>query len=368
MVHDPVRWREGLERPLRHLPRSAAIALLVVFAAVMAWSAVSFLPGDSATLEASAASTDLDEDDGDLALYERISDRVVAGEDYYAAAMAEQRAGNYPTRPFVTVRLPTLAMMHRWIGRDAVGLILTLSLPIAILLLMHQVRGNVRPPERVGAGIAMLLGGAGVIIPEAPLIHELVAGLLLSLALAIYSPTRWWPSLIFAALALSVRELAAPFVLLWLAFAASQRRWKEAAGVAGVLVIFVMGMYLHYLGVEAQRLPGDAISQGWDALAGPALPLLALSKLTALLLLPTWVAAPLAILPLLGWLALGGRLGLFATLWFAGFFTAMALFARPENFYWAQLTLPIYLAGFAFVPRALADLTASAKAKAERNP
>ena len=72
---------------------------------------------------------------------------------------------------------------------------------------------------------------------------------------------------------------------------------------------------------------------------------------------------PLAILPLLGWLGLGRRLGLFATMWFTGFFTAMALFARPENFYWAQMVLPLYFAGFAFAPRALADLLAAARGK-----
>ncbi len=113
-------------------------------------------------------------------------------------------------------------------------------------------------------------------------------------------------------------------------------------------------------------MPGDAVSQGWDAFAGIGLPLLALSKLTALLILPLWLAAPLAVLPLLGWLGLGGRLGLFAALWFAGFFAAMALFARPENFYWVQLTLPAYLAGFAFVPRALSDLTLAIRGRTER--
>ncbi len=95
---------------------------------------------------------------------------------------------------------------------------------------------------------------------------------------------------------------------------------------------------------------------------GLGLPLYALASLTALLFLPVWLAAPLAMLPLLGWLGLGGRLGLFATLWFAGFLTMVALFARPENFYWVQLTLPALFAGFAFVPRALADLAFAIRA------
>ncbi|QZH75742.1 MAG: hypothetical protein JY451_03880 [Erythrobacter sp.] len=346
------------DRPLARLPRWGALVLLALLAGAMAWAAVSVGPvAQEAAPAETADATELDDEDGgDLALYRRISERVTAGEGYYPAAMAEQRAGNYPTRPFVTVRLPTLATLHAIIGLQganwlAMGLLLS-----AILLFIHRLRALAQPAERIAAGVLLLLGGAAAITPEAGLIHELLAGLLLTLALALYDPARWWPALLVAGLALAVRELALPFVLLWLAFALVDQRWKEAAGIAALLLVFAVGMYLHYLGVEAQRLPEDAASQGWAAFAGYSLPLYAIASLTALLFLPTWLAAPLAILPLLGWLGLGGRLGLFATLWFAGFLTMVALFARPENFYWVQLTLPALFAGFAFVPRALADL------------
>lgn len=357
---------EAIERPLRALPRWAAGAVLALLLGVMVWSVIETLPGDAAPQGVASVATDLAEGDGDLALYQRISDRVTAGENYYEAALEEHRAGNYPAFPFFTVRLPTLASLHGLISEAGVAMVLFLLLPAVIMLMMHRLKGQVSPPERVAAGIAILLASAGVIIPEAPLIHELVAGLLLSIALVLYQPERWWPSLLLLALALAVRELAVPFALLWLAFAAMQRRWKEAGAIIALLGLFAIGMYLHYLGVTAHRLPGDGVSQGWDSFAGPILPLTALSKLTVLLLAPLWLAAPLAVLPLMGWLGLGGRLGLFASLWFTGFFIAMALFARPENFYWVQLTLPAYLAGLAFVPRALADLGHAMKGAKER--
>ncbi len=352
-----------MERPLRHLPRGMALTMLAALAALMVWSVFATAPVEQAALSDETAQTEIEAeveenaDDGDLALYRRISERVIAGEGYYAAAVGEQRASNYPVRPFVTVRLPTLAMIHKGTGIDGARWLALALLTASILAFLWRLRDVVSPVERGGAGVLILFGGAAAITPEAGLIHELLAGLLLTLALAMYSPRRWWPSLIAAGLALALRELAAPFVLLWLAFALMQKRWNEVLSVAALLTVFAIGLYLHYLGVDAQRIPGDPISPGWDALAGLALPLVALSKLTALLILPTWLAAPLAILSLLGWLGLGGRLGLFASLWFAGFFTAMALFARPENFYWVQLTLPAYLAGFAFTSRALADLT-----------
>lgn len=363
---DPLAWWGSLGRPLLRLPRWGAAALLALLAALMAWSAIAVAPVDraeTARVEQKAA-TSADVSQGDLALYRRISERVIAGEPYYAAAMEEQRAGNYPTRPFVTVRLPTLAWLHGAIGIGGVR-----ALEIALLLgclvaFYRRLAPDMPMAEKAGGLFMLALGGAAVAAPTAGLIHELLAGLLLTLAFALYSPQRWWPSLLAAALAIAVREIAVAFVLLWLAFAVVERRWREVAALVGLLLLFGLAMSLHYHFVELRRVVGDPASQGWDAMAGLALPLMALSRLTVLLALPVSLAAPLALLPLVGWLGLGGRMGLFAALWFAGFFTAMALFARPENFYWVQLTLPAYIAGLAFAPRALGDLLRSAIGRA----
>ena len=67
-------------------------------------------------------------------------------------------------------------------------------------------------------------------------------------------------------------------------------------------------------------------------------------------------------------LAVGGRLGALASLWFAGFIAAVAIFARQENFYWMGLFVPAYGVGLAFVPRALADLVAAVRREAPASP
>lgn len=365
------RW-EALGRPFAHLPRWAAAALLALLAAAMAWSAFATAPVDAAERSRAAEkaarpqSADGGAGKGDLALYKRIADRMAAGEGYYTAALAEQRASNYPTRPFVAVRLPTLAWLQQAIGVDGVRIIELALVAACLLALQLRLTGLVAMPERLAALVLMVLGGAAAAVPTAGLIHELWAGLWLTLALLIHRPHRWWPALAAAACALAVRELAVPFVVLWFAFALAGRRWREAAGVAALLIVFAGGMTAHYLAVEAGRLPGDPASQGWNALAGYGLPLMALSRLTGLLLLPVQIAAPIAILPLIGWAGIGGRIGLFAALWFAGLFTMVALFARPENFYWVQLALPAYGVGLAFVPRALSDLLRAAAGRGAR--
>jgi len=84
--------------------------------------------------------------------------------------------------------------------------------------------------------------------------------------------------------------------------------------------------------------------------------------------LPVWLAGPLGVLPLLGWLAVGGRLGVFASAWFAGFIAAVAIFARQENFYWMGLFIPAYGVGLAFAPRAVTDLFLAIRSASPATP
>jgi hypothetical protein len=356
-------WWEGLERPFQHLPRAGALAILVVLAAAMVWSAWSVVPIETATdasSNATQANSSSGAQKGDLALYRRISERVSSGESYYAAAVAEQEASNYPTRPFVTVRQPTLAWMQSILGLEGVRYF-AIGVLIACFAAFHmRFAKRLSLAERAGGLLLLAIGGIAATIPIAGLVHEIVAGLLLTFAFLAYDPKRYWPSLIAAALAISIREISVPFAALWFAYSLAQNRWREAAAVGAVMMLFALGMVGHSLGVEAYTSPDGPQSQGWEALAGYSLPIAALLKLTFLQAIPPAVAAPIALLPLVGWLGLGGRAGLFAVLWCLGHFTALALFARPENFYWVQLILPAYLIGLVFAPRALRDLFVSA--------
>jgi len=364
------RW-EAIGRPFAALPRWAAGLVLALLATAMVWSALATAPEPAAAHAPLAAPSvtppsSPDRAKGDMALYARIAARVAAGEGYYIAALTEHRASGYPTRPFVAVRLPTLAWVQGAIGVDAVRWLVLAVVACGAWGLSRNAAALGNRGERLAADVLLALGGGAALSPVAGLDHDFIAGLLLTLALLLYHPARWWPALLAAGAALAVRELAAPFVLLWLAFALGERRWREAAALAALLALFAIGLGLHHACVEAGRLPADLASQGWDARAGYGLPLAALGQLTGLRFLPPEAAAPLAILPLVGWAGLGGRPGLFAVLWFAGLATMMALFARPANFYWAELGLPAYALGLAFAPRALAELFRSAFGRVAR--
>src|SRR3712207_1297255 len=83
----------------------------------------------------------------DLALYKAVAGRVGEGESYYSAVTAEQRARNYPLRPVVTVRLPTLAWIIGSLGSESASLLLRLLVIVAIAALMEIGRASCR--ERV---------------------------------------------------------------------------------------------------------------------------------------------------------------------------------------------------------------------------
>jgi hypothetical protein len=77
---------------------------------------------------------------------------------------------------------------------------------------------------------------------------------------------------------------------------------------------------------------------------------------SALQTLPLGVALVLAMLPMLGWLALEGRSGIFGLIMVAGYGVMIGVFSRADTFYWGGIMLPWYFAGYALVPRALVQL------------
>lgn len=361
-IPDLVARAEAVDRPLLRLPRIRAIALLAVlalFLGLLAFTAPASEPEED-PVEAGETSS---RDSGDIALYERIAERVASGESYYAAATHEHRSHNYPTVPFVTIRPPTLAWLRAGVGEQGLSWIGIALLLANVLAWLRRLEGRTNLVEQAGACTLLFLAGYAVFDGRNLLLHEMLAGLLLSLSLALYRPQRWWPSLLLAAAALALRELAVHFVLVWLALALVGRRWKEVAGLAVLLLLFAAGLYAHFLAVDAARLPGDPASPGWNGMLGVIFALQGITRFSFLTLLPAPIALVLAVLPLVGWAATGGRTALFALLWAGGLIVGVAVFAREDNFYWMIMLLPAYLAGLAFVPRALWDVVrAAAKA------
>lgn len=358
----PLTASPGFDR-FAQWPRGAACAALAVIVLVLlaaAWTAPGrSTPGLAAPAGASAPAAA--QRDYDLQLYDRIAQRVAAGENYYAAAVAEQRAHDFPVRPGLAVRLPTLAFLTAWLGSGGL-LVLALLLGIGILAAWWKRLGE-EPGGIDRRIIAVLLLAVGSLIglkPQYLALHEVWAGLLLALGGGLHRPGRWRAAWLPVALALAIRELALPFVLLLAAFAAWRRDWRELAAWLVLILLFALGLAWHLHEVGKYLLPSDRPSPGWLAFRGLSGWTGNIVDSSVLHLLPPRLAAPLALLPLVGWAAWKSPAGGFYTLLFAGYGVLFMIAGRANNFYWALVMVPAWFVGYAFLPMALRSLFAAA--------
>lgn len=309
--------------------------------------------------------------DDDLALYDRVIARVGAGENYYAVAAEEHRQANYPLRPGVAVRPPTLAYLLVALGDKGQGAeVLVIGELIAALALLAAVVGAwwVRLGEEPGGlrfrkiGTTLVFMGASLGLNRYYFVlHELWAGMLVALAFALHRPGRkWGAALAVAALALAIREHVLPFVLLMAAMAFWRRDWKEGAAWSVLVLAFFAFMAWHLQQVAQHVVPGDVEGPDWLVLRGLSGWLSNVALSSNLRFLPHFIAGPLVVLMVLGWAGWKSSAGAFATLLYLGYGLAFMIAGRPDNFYWGAIIAPAMFIGLAFAPRALASLWRSA--------
>jgi hypothetical protein len=349
-----------------HWPRGAALAVLALILAMLAaavWTAPS-PPRQPVTApsSANAAGAAKPGRDRDLELYETIAGRVRAGESYYTAAIDEQRKGQYPVRPGVAVRLPTLAYMTAWLGTGGL-LALAGLLGLATLAAWWRRLGE-EPGGRERRVIALLLlvvGGLAGLKPQYILVHEVWAGLLLALGGGLHRPGRWRAAWVPVALALAIREHALPFVLLLSALAAWRRDWREAAAWLVLIGLFALALAWHLHEVSLHLLPSDRPSPPWLVVRGLGGWTGNVIESSVLHTLPYRLAAPFVLLPLVGWAGWKSPQGAFYTLLLAGYGVLFMIAGRANNFYWALVVTPAWFVGYAFLPMAVRSLLASAR-------
>ena len=305
----------------------------------------------------------------DLILYAAITARVAQGESYYTAAADEHRKGIYPLRPFITMRLPTLAAVSATFGSAAMTGFLYALVLITLLAWRHRLRNQFADPDRRTIALGLLLAGMmAAFWREFIVLHELWAGILLALAFAIHRPNKWLPSAIVAACALMIRELSLPFIFLMTAHALHDRRWREAATLAAMIAAFAIVLSFHAQHVAAVTTATDLTSPGWASFGGWQGFVRTMQMPSALRAFPDWAASIAIILSLFGWLSWRSRTGLFGLLLFAGYGIFFASLGRPDNFYWGFMVVPSFLIGLAFLPQAFADLRAALMPKLDFAP
>ena len=339
--------------------RAAAIALLGALAAlliIVAWPV--------ATPQPHGRASEIEQSDPDL--YRAIIGRVAAGEAYYPVAADQLRKGGYPLKPFVTFRLPTLAMAYAYLPA-IVMIIVEGMLALGVLLVWWRRLEPTLPLPLLALALALLVGGSVALVgPITGLFHESWAALLLALMIGLRRPGHAAAAILAGALAVAVRETALPMILVMGGLAVVERRWKEAFGWTAVVALFALALVAHAAMVASVVRPDDLASPGWSALLGPRFAVSVIASVSGAVLLPVALGALVILLSLFGWISVATGWALRVSLLLLGFGAMLALFARPDTFYWALLAAPLSLVGLIFVPRAIATLVRISRGMAQR--
>ncbi len=310
--------------------------------------------------------------DEDLKLYDRAIERIHHGENYYDFIVSEHRRADYPVRPGVAVRLPTLAYLDAALGVDGdkpapLAMAAAVALMLGVIAAWWGRLGDLGvDPSLRRMGTALVFFGASLGLNRYYFVlHELWAGMLVALAFGLHRPERqkYWGAVLLAGLALAIREHVLPFVLLMGAMALWRRAWQEAAAWALLVLLFAAYMAIHLHLIAAQTLPSDPTGPSWLALRGLGGFLSNTVLSSNLRFLPHTVAGPLTILMLFGWAGWRSSAGLTATLLYGGYALAFAIAGRNDNFYWGAVITPAMALGLAFVPMAGRSLVRAALGK-----
>src|ERR1700761_3115230 len=123
----------GFATRFAHLPPAWARALLAILILLVVAGIALTTRFEESGLRLGSA------EKGDTALYNAIIARATATptlEGYYSAAVAEQRARNYPLRPFVAVREPALALLSARLGASSTLLLFRLLALVTFVALI----------------------------------------------------------------------------------------------------------------------------------------------------------------------------------------------------------------------------------------
>lgn len=298
----------------------------------------------------------------DLMLYQAITDHLRAGEPYYQATSAALRQGGYPLRPFVTFRLPTLAVLQASLPDWGTQALLRLLIALTAIAWVVRLRPALtRWPPVALAAVAMAAGLFVNLQPGLGVFHEMWAGPLVALSLALRRPGDATAAIAVGLAAMLIRETALAYagVMLILALCDGERR--EAAGWAVAIAVFGVVLAAHAYAVEQVTTALDPASPGWSGLQGIGFFVRLVEISTALDALPTWAAAIAVAGAIFGWSAWRDPLAVRALATIGVYAATISLFARSDNFYWGLMATPLILPGLVFLPDAVRDLYSAAR-------
>jgi len=296
-------------------------------------------------------------------LYAGIVAKVRAGQPYEQTAVAAQRAGGFPLRPFVTVRPPALAVLMARAPDLATANLIMKGLALAVLAawtfrLWPAARGPMWlawTPLALFTGLAWAIPGLTL-----GLFHECWAGLLIALSLVLRTEKRFAAAAAVGLLAALIRELAMPYLLVMAALALVERRRGEALAFGLALAASLAALAAHAWQVLSLTTPHDLASPGWVKFGGWAFVMATAQWNLLALLLGKAFTAVIVPLALLGAAARKDGLGLRLAALTGGYTLGFLVVGQPNDFGWGFVVAPLMAVCLTLSPLALRSLGRSA--------
>jgi hypothetical protein len=354
----PPLW---LATPSRYAGMTAGRARIVLAALIIAMLAALTALAAPGPPPATPDPVHKGQDRADVLLYEGEVAAVRAGGDYYRVAADAQRNGGYPVRPMFTMRLPTLVVALALIPPRLAPLLLWALCAGVLAAWFVRLRGLFARPQPRIIGLLLLASGMMAFYdPGLVYFHEIWAGLLIALALAMWRPGRWIEAVGITLIAMLIRETSALFAAIMCLAAIKDGQRREALAWIATAIVLAVAVAFHAQAWARIVQPSDPVTQGWLGLLGPGFFVRTMTLVTALAVMPLWLGAPLVVLAIFGWTALRDPLSPRVVGLFIVYGLLLSVFCRIDTYYWAMLVAPPLLVGLAFAVDGLRDLVTAA--------
>jgi hypothetical protein len=296
--------------------------------------------------------------DLDVNLYRDVVKRVAGGQDYWSAAFAEHRRHAFPTFPAITVREPAMTWLLVALGTPAIARIAlgALACLASVLTWTALRRAPISSAERIAASALQLISFACLASPRAIYIHEMWAGVLIVLALALWRLDALWPAILAGIAASLIRELALPFLAAMAYCAGVESRWREVMAWMLAIGLCLALLAAHLCEVRQYQTATDLASPGWVYVGGWRFAVGAAKWSYFIGMLPQWGNTALVFLSLIGLSTAADGLPRRGLLICVGYLAAFMVIGRPENLYWGFLIAGLLPLGVGLAPSGLARL------------
>jgi hypothetical protein len=335
---------------LAGLSRNWAIAILVALVlAVLCLGLVALCHPDAPKVATKGS---------DQQMYADVVEALRHGQNYYDALRAGLTAGHYGMKSVFNWRTPFFMSLTALLPSFQVMYVLVILVALTGAALACRLAWRELGPIAAGilAAIEILSLGA-CLVPRGYLISELPTGFLILVSAAAYGLGARRTGLAAAVLALFVRELAGPYVLVCAFLAWRERRWRELAAWGIVLLAYAVYFLWHVHMVALHQSPADhGDPSGWLQFGGADFVLITAAFNGFFMAVPLWVTAILLPIACVGLMAWPGPAGERIALTVFSYLALYAVAGKSVDTYWGAVFTPLMILGVIWFPAGLRDL------------